>query len=79
MEISAKELATKTGLDYGVSNGILRCMVNEKSATITKRPQPEGKRGKPTNIYHVDTDFVKVLVKLLKHPGEVATDPLDVV
>ena len=65
MEISAKELAAKTGLDYGVSNGILRCMVNGKSATITKRPQPEGHRGKPTNIYHVDANFVEVLVKLL--------------
>jgi predicted transcriptional regulator len=64
--MTVDKFAEVFGIERNVAYGLLRFLADAKLVQTSKLPQPEGKKGKPATIYHLDEQVGQRFVEHLK-------------
>jgi len=64
--MTVDKFAEVFGIERNVAYGLLRFLADAKLVQTSKLPQPEGKKGKPATIYHLDEQLGSRFVEHLK-------------
>lgn len=64
--MTVNEFAALYCVEMPVAYGVLRFLAEKGIIVVSKRPQPDGRKGKPTNIYHLETLDLEALKTTLE-------------
>lgn len=65
LPVDVKGFAEALGVEESTAYGFLRLLAEMKLVETSKRPQPEGKKGKPATLYLLTAEVGPKLVALL--------------